>query len=110
MVVNSPLIRPAISWGKRGIGKAPLDSHDYTSTLKMHTGKLTAKKTQSHEALGEDFPFPWKGWFSGSSRSFSANQGFLSKPRISQQTKDFSADMSEKEKPQDRLKSGLSGD
>ena len=29
MVVNNPLIRPAISWGKRGIrGVGPLDSHD----------------------------------------------------------------------------------
>ena len=28
MVVNSPLIRPAISWGGAGIGGAPLDSHD----------------------------------------------------------------------------------
>ena len=30
MVVNSPLIRPAISWGG-GIGGAPLDSHDDVS-------------------------------------------------------------------------------
>ena len=28
MVVNSPLIRPAISWGNRGIGGVPLGSHD----------------------------------------------------------------------------------
>ena len=26
MVVDSPLIRPAISWGKRGIGGCPLGS------------------------------------------------------------------------------------
>ena len=28
MVVNSPLIRPAISWGA-GIGGVPLDCHDH---------------------------------------------------------------------------------
>ena len=27
-MVNSPLIRPAISWGKRGIVGVPLGSHD----------------------------------------------------------------------------------
>ena len=27
-MVNSPLIRPAIYWGKRGIGGGTLDSHD----------------------------------------------------------------------------------
>ena len=33
MVVNSPLIRPAISWGGGGIGGVPLDSHDSFTTV-----------------------------------------------------------------------------
>ena len=39
-MVNSPLIRPAISWGKRGIGGFPLGSHEkrigfYASEIKV---------------------------------------------------------------------------
>ena len=40
MVVNNPLIRPAISWGKRGIGGVPLGSHEprqiITHQLEIH--------------------------------------------------------------------------
>ena len=37
MVFITPSIRPAISWGKRGIGGAPLDSHDnLNSSILFH--------------------------------------------------------------------------
>ena len=35
MVVNNPLIRPAISWGKRGIGGVPLDFHERFSLVNL---------------------------------------------------------------------------
>ena len=41
-MVNSPLIRPAISWGKCGIGGVPLGSHDETTSpvlFVMHFGQ-----------------------------------------------------------------------
>ena len=31
-MANSPLIRPAIYWGKRGFGGVPLDCHEQTSS------------------------------------------------------------------------------
>ena len=43
-MVNSPLIRPAISWGIRGIGGVgPLDSHEYIEEPQI-LGLLTATK------------------------------------------------------------------
>ena len=43
MVANNPLIRPAISWGKRGIGGVPLVSHDYKNSYCLELNSIISK-------------------------------------------------------------------